>query len=329
MKDPLLTPFGEEQCVALRDTFPYHSNASLVIASPLRRTIYTAILSFAPSLANGRCRPNIIALPEIQETSDFPCDTGSDLGTLRQEIRDKNLPVNLSLVKERWNDKSLDGKWAPSGEALTKRAAEARRYVRDRVLELQKSGEKDPEIVVVTHGGFLHHFTQDWEDSKTYNGTGWHNTEYRSFNFVNLDHCSSRHTINGTSIYSHTVDDYDNAALRETAESRDRRGKIEPQHGRDKQSELFNAAVQGWEDHGQPNGDKVGKKEGDDVNAKGKGEVEDTELAGLARVLTKDSENTDTKDGEAPATNRRAEAAADAEIGRRRRQSSNVTKVAA
>lgn len=170
MHDPLLTPFGEQQCEALRKTFPYHDKISLLISSPFRRTIYTTIISFAPALANGHCQSIIIALPEIQETSDFPCDTGSDVDQLRKEMNEKQAPVDLSLVKEGWNVKTLDNKWAPTSEALTMRAREARRYIRDKVFELQQNGEKDPEVVVTTHGGFLHYFTEDWEDSGAYNG---------------------------------------------------------------------------------------------------------------------------------------------------------------
>lgn len=136
-------------------------------------------------------------------------------------------------------------------------------------------------------------------------GTGWRNTEYRSFNFVDLNHdqdrsSSSSVAVNSTQTNSH-MDDYENATLRETAESRDSRGKAEPQHGREKQSELFNAAMQGWEDQGMQNPNKVGKEDEDG---------EDDEQDGLVRVLTKDSENVDMKSGEAPATDTRADAAA-------------------
>lgn len=170
MQDPLLTPFGEEQCATLRETFPHHDKISLLISSPLRRTIYTTFLAFPSALANGHCQSNIIALPEIQETSDFPCDVGSDLSRLRKEMRENEVPVDLGLVQEGWNVKTLDNKWSPSSEALAKRATEARTYIRDKVVQLQKDGEENPEIVVVTHGGFLHYFTEDWEDSRTYNG---------------------------------------------------------------------------------------------------------------------------------------------------------------
>lgn len=165
----MLTPLGEEQCAALREAFPNHDKVSLLIASPLRRTIYTTLLSFGPSLANGHCQPGVLALPEMQETSSFPCDTGSDVAELHQEMREKSLPLNLSLLNDDWNN-TTNEKWTPSAEALNRRAREARIYIRDQVLELQKNGERDPQVVVVTHGGFLHYFTEDWEDSSTYKG---------------------------------------------------------------------------------------------------------------------------------------------------------------
>lgn len=47
----------------------------------------------------------VIAIPEAQETSDVPCDTGSDPDVLKKEFEEKKLPVDLSLVKEGWNSK--------------------------------------------------------------------------------------------------------------------------------------------------------------------------------------------------------------------------------
>ncbi|KAF7502272.1 hypothetical protein GJ744_006278 [Endocarpon pusillum] len=317
MHDPSLTPFGEQQCATLRETFPYHDKICLLVSSPLRRTIYTTLLSFTPALNNGRCPQNIVALPEMQESSDFPCDTGSDPDQLVKEMAENHVPVDLSLVKEGWNVKKLDSKWAPTSEALSKRAREARIYIRDRILDLEKGGEKSPEIIVVTHGGFLHYFTEDWEDSGAYNGTSWRNTEYRSFNFADLNHSSTSESINGTQSNEH-LDDYENATLRETKESRARRGKEEPQHGRDKQAELFNAAMWGWKDQGMQNPDKIGEvgEEGDEEEA-------------LVRMLTKGSENVDKKGGEAPAKDRMGESTVDAVAKERERSRSLSVRVAA
>ena len=38
------------------------------------------------------------------------------------------------------------------------------------VMEEWKRGEDSPQAVLVTHGGFLHYFTEDWEDSNVFSG---------------------------------------------------------------------------------------------------------------------------------------------------------------
>lgn len=155
MLDPLLTPHGEEQCRQLSQSFPYSDSISLVIVSPLRRTIYTALLSF-PSPINDRKVP-VIALPELQEIGDLACDTGSDLDVLSNEMADK--PVDLSLVEKGWEIK--EGRWAPTGGAIEKRVREARQWLRAR---------PEKEIVLVAHGGLLHYLTEDWSGSGKYTG---------------------------------------------------------------------------------------------------------------------------------------------------------------
>lgn len=148
----------------LASSFPLHSQISQVIASPLTRTLQTALLSFGASLSNGRCIPSVLALPEAQETSDLISDTGSNVNILRQLCQQSGWPVDLSLVHEGWNVKSSE-KWAPTYNALAQRAKEARQVIWNSVRALQEQGEESPQIVFVTHGGFLHYFTQDWEDS--------------------------------------------------------------------------------------------------------------------------------------------------------------------
>ena len=103
LPDPLLTPLGEDQCVKLRANFPYHKRVDMVVASPLRRTIYTSLLGFETEIKTNGLK--IVALPEIQETSDVPCDTGSDVDVLKKEVDEKGLPVDLGLVVEGWNSK--------------------------------------------------------------------------------------------------------------------------------------------------------------------------------------------------------------------------------
>lgn len=160
MHDPLLTDLGKEQCKKLSQDFPYMSNVDLVVASPLKRTIYTALLSFPQPIESKHLQ--VITMSELQETSDLPCDTGSDVAEVEREFRGK--PVDMSSLRTEegatWNSK--EGRWAPHAAAIQARARDARQW-------LSKRPEKD--IVVVTHGGFLHYFTEDWHGADRFNGT--------------------------------------------------------------------------------------------------------------------------------------------------------------
>ncbi|KAF3898386.1 Phosphoglycerate mutase [Trichophyton interdigitale] len=245
LQDPLLTPFGEEQCRALRANFPYHADVELIVASPLRRTIYTALHSFANIIQEKGL--TVIALPEIQETSDVPCDTGSDLADLKKEVEEKGLPVDLSLVPEDWNDK----RWSANAKSVTVRARAARQWLKAR---------PEKHIAVVSHGGVLHYISEDWQDSTLYQvtkkqpspnnyangrpspkwpGTGWANTEFRTFHFTD--------SADTDDLYGNKIDG-DNASIRETADSKKRRGKtVAEPPSREMQKEFFLQAITGWE----------------------------------------------------------------------------------
>ena len=137
MHDPSLTPLGEAQCYQLSQDFPYHSSVDLLVASPLRRTLYTTLLGFQSELNRGL---RVIALAEAQELADLPCDTGSDVKILEEEFR--NHAIDFSLVDDDWT--SNENKWAADAEIVEKRAREVRQWLKARP-------EKD--IVLVTHGG--------------------------------------------------------------------------------------------------------------------------------------------------------------------------------
>jgi hypothetical protein len=113
LPDPILTKQGEEQCRELRESFPYHNIVELVLASPLRRTIQTAALSFGPTLA--RDDVPFIAIPGAQEVSDMESDTGSSPNALKSYLGDLFVnqslgfdikeKLDLTLVNEGWNIK--------------------------------------------------------------------------------------------------------------------------------------------------------------------------------------------------------------------------------
>lgn len=156
IQDPKLTPVGIDQCLNLRRTFPLSDKVGLVVASPLTRTIETALQAFEPIIT--RTGTSIIALPELQETGDIPCDTGSPLKVLERNYAGK--PVDLGLLDGEWHVKR--GKYAQTDPKITARARAARRWLKDRA---------ESDIVVVTHGGYLHYITEDWSDAGKYCGT--------------------------------------------------------------------------------------------------------------------------------------------------------------
>lgn len=100
-------------------------------------------------------------------------DTGSDVDCLRKVCEKNGWPVDLSLVHAGWNVKTTDSKWAPTHCAISQRAREAREFIWEKVRALQEEGQESPEILFVTHGGYLHYFTEDWEDSGVERGRSY------------------------------------------------------------------------------------------------------------------------------------------------------------
>lgn len=233
--DPLLTDLGKEQCATLAGSFPYRSKITHLVSSPLRRTLYTTLLSFPTAVAAGH---KIIALPELQETSSLPCDTGSYPNLLIKEFG-KDGKVDLSRVTEGWN--SNDGRWLASSSAIEKRALEARIFLRDLGTSSTEKSEEDIHIVVVTHGGFLHYFTEDWEGNEKFTGTGWSNTEYRSYEF--------------------DPELTEGASLVETKESRQRRKGTEHPLSKTEQRQLRMTAESSWAASGYQTPAEKGREE--------------------------------------------------------------------
>ncbi|KAK1994430.1 phosphoglycerate mutase [Colletotrichum falcatum] len=181
IRDPLLTDLGKQQCAALRAAFPHHARITHLVASPLRRTLHTCLLGFASDAAAPVGRSlKVLALPEVQEVSDAPCDTGSAVADIEGEFAGR---VDFGRVPEDWTDKSDPAsRWEPTLDKLEKRSAEARRALRELVGDVQG----DAHVVVVTHGGILHFLTDDWAGIGPRKATGWENTEYRSYEFADL-----------------------------------------------------------------------------------------------------------------------------------------------
>lgn len=172
--DPDLTPKGREQCKHLSAVFPYFDSIDLVCASPIRRAIQTASISMNPYLQSGKNK--ILALPLSQEAPAEPANTPSSIKRLQQEYDDI---VNFERCYELSDYDSKSGTFAPDNKSLESRAVALRNFLRDR---------KEEEIVVVSHGQFLHYVSRDVDDDgKQINGD-WENTEYRSYIFWPVGH---------------------------------------------------------------------------------------------------------------------------------------------
>lgn len=128
----------------------------------------------------------------------------------------------------------------------------------------------EKEIVVVSHGGFLHFLTEDWEEGckgegtmdKPVNetsprnldlagsfqtnqyatGTGWINTEFRTYEFESMANGHAQRCHEGPN----------DIRLKETVESRRRRGKSDLPPSREQQKELCEQVLDGWAKQGYP-----------------------------------------------------------------------------
>jgi hypothetical protein len=119
----------------------------------------------------------LVALPEAKEISNLPCCTGLPVADLVAEFDAVNSKwrgcVSFDLVSpEEWGKKTE--KWACDEETVGQRARETRRWLREKMWQLSlsvchatTSNGRDllprSDCVLVTHGGFLHLLTEDWE----------------------------------------------------------------------------------------------------------------------------------------------------------------------
>ena len=157
--DPPLTARGIEQSQELCRDFPYKDSVGLVFASPLRRTLQTASLGFRQSIdekyyargsgAGVRNGAKLVLEPDVQAHSARPCDTGSDISILRTEFYDLRWDIlDLDPIFPKKEDL-----YADDSESLKLRGARLQHRLEEKFKELKDSSR--PDIVVVTHGGFL------------------------------------------------------------------------------------------------------------------------------------------------------------------------------
>ncbi|KAJ5762515.1 uncharacterized protein N7511_005897 [Penicillium nucicola] len=189
LRDPLLTQTGKDECCQLREEFPFAQDISVVLASPLQRTIQTAAWVFAAELEKRQLP--FILVPGAQEISGFNCNHGWDEAHVKLQAPKliaeaapnfDSSRLDVALMDEMWNSKT--GVYAHTLSAIRKRAADLRSWLWSRPEE---------HVALVTHGGFLHYLMEDWAGYDKLHCTGWKNCEWRKFEFTEDSNARDAH----------------------------------------------------------------------------------------------------------------------------------------
>ncbi|ORY54983.1 histidine phosphatase superfamily [Pseudomassariella vexata] len=161
--DPDLSVLGLQQLEALRKSLMENSlaqNAGLIITSPMRRTIQTALGSVDWLMDKGI---KLEADANWQENSAKPCDTGTPAPLLGAEFPS----VDLSSLDPIYPDKTTPAgaRYSYTKKAILNRSQTALKRLYDRPEKV---------IIVVSHSGFLR---------LGVSGCCFFNADYRIFDF--------------------------------------------------------------------------------------------------------------------------------------------------
>ncbi|KAI0506528.1 histidine phosphatase superfamily [Xylaria bambusicola] len=170
LRDPHLTQKGEGQAKTLQSTFPHMSRIKGVISSPMRRAVQTALLGFGPAIQKGNMK--VILIPELQESSARPSDTGSPAEVLQAEFGNV---LDTQFLFDGWEYKDASTTYGGRDQAkVAERARLSRVYIRS----VAKTLSNDDHLVVVAHSGFIRHLIQG--------APKFGNAEFRACKFVDI-----------------------------------------------------------------------------------------------------------------------------------------------
>ncbi|GAA5939984.1 hypothetical protein JCM3775_003246 [Rhodotorula graminis] len=149
--DPELTSRGVTQCIAIPTTYPTFFSSlnpadTVILVSPLRRTLQTMLLGFSahlPSSTNSKPIP-VVILPQLQECGAFPCDTGAPLAETKERFPQPWLDWSEVERNVEWNRN--EGVFEATEEKNVARARWVRHFIRSR---------PEKQVVVISHHGLL------------------------------------------------------------------------------------------------------------------------------------------------------------------------------
>jgi broad specificity phosphatase PhoE len=179
--DPKLTKLGIDQATHLKELFRPTNQVTHILFSPLCRARQTAAIVFRKTVFENGLK--MVAYPDLREWSAQNCATGVSLSQLKEDCKLEQLPIDINLVPENWEENNEFGKgrckrvrkslWTLGHEAMKKEGGlwHGVDVSRGRI-------HRNIEIVLVSHGGFLVDLTNS---SK---GIIFRNCQWRTYEFA-------------------------------------------------------------------------------------------------------------------------------------------------
>ncbi|GAA5947694.1 hypothetical protein JCM10213_002081, partial [Rhodosporidiobolus nylandii] len=178
--DPELTSRGITQCTSIPSTYPtffssLNADNTVILASPLKRTIQTTLLGFSSLLPSSTEKPvELRILPQLQECGPFPCDLGGPLPDTRERFPEPWLDWSAVEAQPEWNQNT--GEFEATEQKNVARARWVRRYLRD--LDCEK-------VVVVSHHGLLRRIVKaPHAHDRKKSPVQWDNAALREYRFA-------------------------------------------------------------------------------------------------------------------------------------------------
>ncbi|KAI1199483.1 histidine phosphatase superfamily [Nemania serpens] len=167
--DPELSALGIRQCQALAADIAKLGKIDLILSSPMKRAIQTALVAFP---AYTQSQSKIVLLSDLQECGTGNSDVGSSLADLVRQFGSAHL--DYSFVYPAWTNKGPGTRYDP--QFVTARARATRLFIR---AIAQRFRATDAHIVVISHLMYIGHLTRG-------DYIAHDNAELRSFRFEQI-----------------------------------------------------------------------------------------------------------------------------------------------
>ncbi|KAM3076072.1 hypothetical protein ACMFMG_006412 [Clarireedia jacksonii] len=193
--DPPLTPKGIKQCAKLKEALPKDLNVSLILCSPMMRTMQTALHVFDEVLKDEAVR--LLAVPDLREWGGGSSGTGLPYDNIKSNpalsrVDLEMVPDNWHVNQEQFGDKNRATVLRNDLFELAKQIQRGENSVWptcgriSALFEWSSNNIQSPyEIAVVSHAKFLE-AVLDVPCECVFAGDGFFNGNMRSYEF-----CSS------------------------------------------------------------------------------------------------------------------------------------------